>query len=174
MELFYINSKEFLHTHDLDFLKTYAEGRTFKSEKRFVEFALGRYLVKTAAEKFYGIKNTEIVIHNSKPEFKGGGICFNISHSSGTVMAVFDKNPCGLDLEEMKPRDFKKLSSRYNKNFETAEEFYKFWTEFEAEIKLQNPVQSKYTCVFQDRFMLTVVSSGSISSQPSCTNLRVS
>lgn len=173
MELFYINSEEFLHTHDLDFLKTYAEGRTFKSEKRFVEFAIGRYLVKTAAEKFYGIKNTEIVIDNSKPEFKSGGIYFNISHSGGIVMAVFDDKPCGLDIEEIKPRDFKKLSSRYNKNFETAEDFYKFWTELEAEIKLQKSVQSKYTCIFKDRFMLTVVSSGAISSQPSCTNLHV-
>lgn len=173
MELFYINSEEFLHTHDLDFLKTYAEGRTFKSEKRFAEFAIGRYLVKTAAEKFYGIKNTEIFINNSKPEFKDSGIYFSISHSCGIVMAVFDDKPCGLDIEEIKPRDFKKLSSRYNKNFETAEDFYKFWTELEAEIKLQKPVQSKYTCIFQDRFMLTAVSAGAISSQPSCTNLHV-
>ena len=92
MELFYINSQEFLHTHDLDFLKSYLEGRSFKSEKRFVEFALGRFLVKTAAEKFYGIKDTAIVINNSKPEFEHGGLHFSITHSAGVVMAVFDKN----------------------------------------------------------------------------------
>lgn len=173
MELFYINSEEFLHTHDLDFLKTYAEGRTFKSEKRFVEFTIGRYLVKTAAEKFYGIKNSEIIINNSKPEFKDGGIYFSISHSGGIIMSVFDDKPCGLDLEEIKPRDFKHLSERYGKKCETAEDFYKFWTEHEAAIKLQKSVHDKFTRTFEGRFMLTVVSSGIIASQPSCTNLHV-
>lgn len=172
MELFYINSEEFLHTHDLDFLKTYTEERTFKSEKRFVEFALGRYLVKTVAEKFYGIKNSEIVVSNSKPEFKNGGLYFSISHSGGIVMAVFDDKPCGLDLEEVKHRNFKLLSNRYGKNYETAEDFYKFWTEHEAIIKLQKPVHDKFTRNFENRFMLTVVSSGIIASQPSCTNLH--
>lgn len=174
MELFYINSQEFLHTHDLDFLKSYLEGRSFKSEKRFVEFALGRFLVKTAAEKFYGIKDTAIVINNSKPEFEHGGLHFSITHSAGVVMAVFDKNPCGIDLEVMKPRDFKLLSARYDKCLTTAEEFYSFWTELEAGIKLQMPVCGKFTRRFQDKFMLTVVSPEAISSPPSCTNLPVS
>lgn len=173
MELFYLNSKEFLHTHGLDFLKAYAEGRSFKSEKRFVEFALGRFLVRTAGESFYGIENSEIVINNSKPEFKEGKIHFSISHSAGIVMAAFDKNPCGLDLEIMKPRGFKALSERYGKVITEAEEFYAFWTELEAEIKLQKPVKGKFTQKFQDKFMLTVVSSEAISSQPSCTNLPV-
>lgn len=171
MELFYINSQEFLHTFGLDFLKPYAEGRNFKSEKRFVEFSLGRFLVKTAGERFYRIEDTEIVINNSKPEFKSGGIHFSISHSAGIVMAAFDKNPCGLDIEIMKPRDFKSLSERWGKILTEAEDFYAFWTELEAAIKLQMPVKGKFTQKFQDRFMLTVVSPETISSQPSCTNL---
>ncbi len=171
MELFYINSQEFLHTHGLDFLKDYAEGRNFKSEKRFIEFTLGRFLVKTVCKKFYEINDDEIIINNSKPEFKSGKIHFSISHSSEIIMAAFDKKPCGLDLEIIKPRDFKAISARYDKFIETAEEFYSFWTALEAEIKLQNSVKGKFTTKFQDKFMLTVVSSDVISSPPSCINL---
>ncbi len=168
MEIYYINSDEFLKTHDSDFLRKYTDGCEFKSMKRFVQHALGRYLIKTAAQEIYRIENTEITIENDKPKFKHGGICFSISHSGKYIAAAFDRAECGLDIEEMKPRDLEALSKRYEREFTSTEDFYKFWTEYEAEIKLQQSPQAKYSAVFQKDFMLTVVSADSTFSQPSC------
>lgn len=168
MEIYYINSEEFLKTHDTNFLRKYTDGKEFKSMKRFVQYALGRFLVKSAAKNFYDLTDTDIIIENDKPKFKNSALQFSISHCGNFVAAAFDKTDCGLDIEEMKPRDFEALSKRYEKNFETSEDFYKFWTRYEAEIKLQQKTQAEYTCVFQDKFMLTVVSADSTFSQPSC------
>ncbi len=168
MEIYYINSKEFLKTHDTDFLRRFSDGREFNSVKRFVQYSIGRYLVKVVAKKIYGMADTEIVVENNKPKFKNGEIFFSISHSKEYIAAAFDKSECGLDIEEMKPRDFEALSDRYNKDFQNAEDFYKFWTAYEAEIKLQQKTQAFYSCVFQDNFMLTVVSADPTFLQPSC------
>ncbi len=163
MEIYYINTDEFLKTRDTDYLLRYAEGREFKSFKRFTQFAMGRFLVKTVAKKLYGLADTEIVIENDKPKFKNGGIFFSISHSGNFVAAAFDTAECGLDIEEMKQRDFEALSARYDREFHTAEDFYKFWTEYEAEIKLQQKAADSYSCVFRQNFMLTAVSGNKIS-----------
>lgn len=168
MEIFYINSEDFLKTHDTDFLLKYAVGQNFKSMKRFIQYSLGRFLVKSVAQKFYGIKDIEIVVENEKPKFKNGEIFFSISHCGDYIAAAFDKFECGLDIEDMKERDFEALSKRYEKSFQTKEDFYKFWTQYEAEIKLQNKTQGVYSCVFQDKFMLTAVSAEPTFSQPSC------
>lgn len=168
MEIYYINSEEFFKQHDTDFLRKYAEGKEFKSVKRFIQYSIGRYLVKSVAKKFYEISDTEIIIKNDKPEFKSGEIKFSISHSGKYIMAAFDNTECGLDIEEIKPRDINALSNRYNKEFATLEDFYKFWTEYEAEIKLQQKPISAYSTVFKNDYMLTVVSDKIISSQPSC------
>lgn len=168
MEIYYINSEEFLKSHDTDFLRRFTDGREFKSVKRFVQYSLGRYLVKSAAKKIYSMADTEIIVENDKPKFKNGGMFFSISHSGKYVAAAFDNAACGLDIEEMKPRDFEALSARYNKDFQNTEDFYKFWTKYEAEIKLQQKTQASYSCVFQDDFMLTAVSANPAFSQPSC------
>lgn len=168
MEIYYINSEDFLKTHDTDFLRRFSDGREFNSVKRFVQYSIGRYLVKFVAKKIYGITDTEIVIESDKPKFKNGEMFFSISHSGKYVAAAFDKSECGLDIEEMKPRDFKAFSDRYDKDFQSAEDFYQFWTAYEAEIKLQQKTQASYSCVFQDNFMLTVVSADPTFLQPSC------
>ena len=41
----------------------------------------------------------------------------------------------------------------------TLEEFYKEWTLYEAEIKLQESVRSSKTMKFKDNFILSIVSS---------------
>lgn len=163
MRIFFINSQDFLKTHDTDFLRQYAGGREFKSTKRFIQFALGRYLVLSVAKGFYGLDNTEIIIENEKPKFKNNGLYFSISHSGDYVAAAFDEHECGLDIEEMKPRDLEPLSKRYEKDFHSIEDFYKFWTEYEAFIKLQSEkICGRHTCVFQENYVLTVVSTGEI------------
>lgn len=170
MKIYYIDINEFLKKYDRVFLQLFSDNKFFKSEKRFLEYTIGRFLVKTVGEKIYNLTDTEICIKDNKPVFKTNLLKFSISHSKNIVMAAFDETDCGLDIEEIKPRSLEALSKRYEKDFKTLEDFYKFWTEYEAEIKLQQKTQGKYSCVFQNDYMLTVVSASPISLPPSCIN----
>ena len=155
MKIFYLDINEYFA--DMDFLKSFAD-RKFLSEKKEMQHCYGRFLVKTAAKEFYKIEDTEIEIVNSKPRFKNSELNFSISHSNNIVMAAFDENPIGLDIEFMKERNFKEIFERYNyksKNI-SKDVFYKFWTEYEAAIKLQGSPKTKITFSFKDNFMVTV------------------
>lgn len=158
MKIFYVDCDEFLRNHDLDFLCKYSDGKVFKSQKRFIQYSIGRYLVKTIAKTVFGVENTEIVIRNSKPQFCTADLHFSISHSGNIVAAAFDSEECGLDVEQMKPRDFDAFGERYGKKFISKEDFYEFWTEYEAGIKLQHEIKGKFSSVFLEQYMLTAVS----------------
>ena len=136
MKVFYIDIKKSKQTVGKEILCQYADIE-LKTEKRFFEYTLGRYLIKTVAEKYYNVKDTEIIIkENGKPEFKSGGIYFSISHSENLLAVCFDEYPCGIDIEFMKDRNWKDISKYYGQEFKTLEDFYKFWTKQEAEYKL--------------------------------------
>lgn len=139
-------------------LKSFLKDRKFTSVEKEKQHCLGRMLIQTVAKKFFNIENTEIEIVNKKPRFKYSNIQFSISHSQNIVLAAFDKNPIGADIEFMKERNFKELFARYNYKGEkiSKELFYKFWTEYEAGIKLQGTPKTKLTIPFLDSFMLTV------------------
>ena len=159
MKIFYVKIDDFKKEHDKGFLMPYAD-KKFGTEKRFFEYTIGRYITKKAAEEFYNIKNTEIIINsNGKPSFKNGDIHFNISHSCNIVAVCFDKFPLGFDIEYIKERDLKKLSNHYNKNFESLDDFYKFWTLKEAEYKLSSTAKTVYTNKFEDEYYISIASS---------------
>ena len=168
MKIYYINSEEFLKQYDTEFLRNYAGNMEFKSVKRFTQYTIGRYLVKSVGERDYNITDTEIEIIDEKPHFKYSDIKFSITHCGKYIAAAFDTAECGLDIEEMKERDLDALSKRYKKEFNSVESFYEFWTEYEASIKLQQEVKGKYSTVFKNNYMLTVVSANPDFSQPSC------
>ena len=155
MKLFYIDIDEY--SIDADVLKNFAD-RKFLSEEKEKQHCYGRFLVKTAAEMFFNLDNTEIEIVNKKPRFKNNQLQFSISHSNNIVIAAFDENPIGVDIEFMKERNFKEIFKRYNYKGEniSKELFYKFWTEYEAGIKLQGSPKTKVTFPFKDNFMITV------------------
>ena len=155
MKIFYLDINEY--SVDIDLLKSFGD-RKFLSEKKEIQHCYGRFLVKTAAKEFFKLNDTEIVIVNKKPRFKNSELHFSISHSNNIVMAAFDENPVGLDIEFMKERNFKEIFERYNykgKNI-SKELFYKFWTEYESDIKLQGSPKTKITFPFKDNFMVTV------------------
>ena len=130
MNIFIIRADDFLKNVDENSIT-----KEFKSQKRCIEYSLGRFLVKFAAEKFYKINNAEIVIENKKPKFKHNPLNFSISHSKNIVAAVFDDDDTGLDIEEMKPRNLEKLSNYFGRNFSDEKEFYRYWTGYEAQYK---------------------------------------
>lgn len=158
MEIYYIDINEFKNTHDKSFLNDYAD-RNFNSEKRFFEYTIGRYLIKSVAQKIYKIEDTTIVLgENGKPFFKNSDLQFSLSHSKDFVVACFDKNPCGIDIEYIKERDFEKLSRHYGCNFENAQDFYAFWTQKEASYKLGTQAKDSYATVFKSEYYLTLAS----------------
>ena len=75
------------------------------------------------------------------------------------MLIAFDKNPVGADVEEMKERNYKEIFERYNYKGQdiSKETFYKFWTEYEAGIKLQGTPKTKISTEIEKNFMLTVV-----------------
>ncbi len=157
MDLFYLYIKNF------DFKSVSephsADGSPFESKCSSLHEA-GRYILEYAAKNFYDIKNTELEIINKKPEFKYSGIKFNISHSKDIAAVCFDKNPVGFDIEKILPLDYKAIAKRMNFKLkeESLEEFYKFWTMYEAKLKLQNNVNHCISQKLNKEYIFSVVS----------------
>ena len=119
----------------------------------------GRYIIKLAAKSVYNIINPEIEVINNKPRFKFSDINFSISHSNEIAAVCFDKKPIGFDIEQIKQRDFQAIAERMNFSLKenTLEEFYKQWTLYEAEYKLQQETKSSYTFKFIDKYIISAV-----------------
>lgn len=128
-----------------------------KSELKKLQSQIGRKIVDFVARQCYSINDREIVIKNNKPKFKNSELQFSISHSNQIITVAFDEYPVGLDVEFMKERDFKRLGEHYNINTDDKYEFYKKWTQLEAEIKLQAKPQQIHTEIFESEYMLTVM-----------------
>lgn len=152
MNIFIIRTEEFLQNVDKNSLT-----KEFKSQKRCVEYSLGRFLVKYAAKNFYKIDDTEIVVENKKPRFKNSSLNFSISHSKNIVAAAFDENDTGFDIEEIKPRNLKRLSEYFHRDFVDENDFYRYWTSFEAEYKSQKQEISSFKF---ENYMCSVSFSG--------------
>lgn len=147
MEIFYTKLKD---TKEVD-----------KISKKELQSKLGRKLVKQIAKNFYKVENTEIIVEKHKPKFKNSDLCFNISHSNNIIVIAFDKFPLGVDVEYMQERDFTRLSKRYNLANTTKENFYKFWTQYEAKIKIQAKIEQKICFELEQDYMLSIFSSNS-------------
>lgn len=156
MQIYYINTDEYkIDENVLEKYKT----RKYTSKEKEYQHLVGRYLLKKIAKEVYKIENPEIEIVNKKPRFKNSEIKFSISHSKNIVLVAFDKNPIGADVEEMRERNFKEIFERYNYKGQdiSKETFYKFWTEYEARIKLQGTPKTKISRIIENNFTLTVV-----------------
>lgn len=156
MQIFYINTKEYILPKEI--LEKYNDKKYISKEKE-QQHKIGRFIVEKIAKEIFNIENTEIEIINKKPKFRYSDINFSISHSNNIVLVAFDKNPIGADIEEMKDRNFKEIFERYNYKGKdiSKETFYKFWTEYEATIKLQEKPTTKITTRIEDIFTLSVV-----------------
>ena len=143
---------------DEKFLLQYSEGRAFKTEKRMVQFCLGRFLLKHVLEHAYGIKSPKIAVQNRKPYVENGDIKFSLSHSKNIIIAAFAPFELGLDIEYMKGRDFDAICNYLERKTgnQDAETFYRFWTKYEAGIKLQSDPVSWFSTKLCNEFMLSV------------------
>jgi len=160
MKIFYIEKDKFLKNIKFEILEKFSDGRIYKSKEKYLEHLCGLYLVKNVAKEFYNIENPEIEIKNSKPFFRYNNLYFSISHSENIVAAAFHTSNTGFDIERIKPRNYKKILKKYNIENEnpTPEDFYKFWTLHEAQIKLGTPCKSSFTIPFKNDYILSCVS----------------
>lgn len=140
MEIFYIDIENFANDDKL------------KNKHHYY----GRYIVNYVAKEIYNIQNPELEIVRKKPRFKFSDINFSISHSKNIILAAFDKNPAGVDVEFMKDRNFTQLAKRYNLKITSKVQFYEFWTRYEAEIKLQSSPKKIITFPFMENYMLSL------------------
>ena len=160
MKIYYIKKDEFIKQVSKQELEKVSDGRQYKSEKKYIEHLCGLYLVKYIAKNYYNIENTQIITKDNKPKFSDKNICFSISHSKNIIMVAFDNSNIGIDIEYMANRDFKSILNYYHKQIEdlTKEGFYRFWTEYEAQIKLGTKIKSKFSKPVEKDYMMTVVS----------------
>lgn len=159
MKIFYIEVDNFKKKHSKDFLIPYANIEC-KTEKRFYEYTIGRYLVRKAAQQYYHIEDNSIIINDDgKPLFKSNPIHFSISHSKDIVMVCFDIYNCGIDVEYNKNRNLEELSNLFDQDFKTLESFYKFWTLRESSIKLADSINYQHFQKLNKNYYFTVVSS---------------
>lgn len=153
MEIFCANKNKI----DPRFLTPF-ENKDFKLKKRRAEFALSRFILDFALKNFYKIKNYEIEIKNKKPVLKDNKLHFSISHSNDYAIIGFNNFPIGVDIELIKDRDFEKLSGYFGKNIKEKDEFYKFWTQFEAKYKLQAQGKFFRSFKFMKSYMVSISS----------------
>ena len=160
INIFFINIDNFLANIDKNSLGYFLDGNYFRTEKRFYEFCLGRFLVKYVLKKYYNISEPIIVVDNNKPYIKDKSVKFSISHSKNMLVVAFFEDNIGVDVEFMRERNFDKLFEycqvKYDGYSSKKEFFYHFWTRYEAEIKLSCRAKKLVTMRFFDDYMLSL------------------
>ena len=75
---------------------------------------------------------------SNKPYIENSPLKISISHSKNLIALLFDEFDCGVDVEFIKTRNHKKILEYFDMdNTLSEEEFYQWWTVYEAEYKSQ-------------------------------------
>ncbi len=70
---------------------------------------------------------------NGKPYFDGcDDVCVSLSHSGKYVVAVVGDHDIGIDVQEIRPVDYKSISSRFDLDASNSLEFYRAFCMSEA------------------------------------------
>lgn len=139
-------------------LKLYQK-KEFSDETKLRIHCLSYLLVDKFLEEVYGINSREIVFEDGKPILIDGGKHFSISHSENLIALAFSDSNCGVDIEKIKLREFKKIAERMKFEAETLGEFYQEWTKYEALYKLgKNTEYGSVANYDLDDYALTAVS----------------
>lgn len=133
--------------------------KDISDENKWKIHCLSYLLVDKFLEEVYGVESREIVFEDGKPMLIDGGKYFSISHSEDLIAIAFSDTNCGVDIEKIKLREFKKIAERMNFEAETLGEFYQEWTKYEALYKLGKNVEYGSVANFDlDDYTLTAVS----------------
>ena len=111
---------------------------------------LAYLMLDSILREYYKIENREIIFVEKKPVLKSGGKHFSISHSGDYIVLAFSDFNCGVDIEEVTERDYKKIAERMNFKSASLIEFYNDWTKFEAEYKMNSFTKSAKKIIFEN------------------------
>ncbi|MCM1306091.1 MAG: hypothetical protein NC037_00610 [Bacteroides sp.] len=78
-----------------------------------------------------------------KPRFDCDDVYFNLSHSHGVTMLGVSHAPIGVDIEKIRPIDFKKFDFIAA---DSEEEFFEKWTERESYLKFTGEGLGAFRC----------------------------
>ena len=131
--------------------------KEISDKKKLLEHCFAYYSLDRILRDIYNIENREIEFVNKKPYLKTREKFFSISHSGKYLVIAFSNSECGVDIEEIKERNFVAISNRMKFSCNNLEDFYKEWTKFEANYKLGQLIQNFYTQKYEN-YMLTAVS----------------
>lgn len=107
----------------------------------FIEECLEKYLSAAGKTRLSDCAHIEKSV-NDKPYFKDyPDIRFSISHSGNLVVLAMSETEVGIDIEEIKPRNFEAVVNRHfsedeKKEAADLEGFLRVWTRKEAYLKL--------------------------------------
>lgn len=133
--------------------------KEISDENKWKTHCLSYLLVDKFLEEVYGIESREVVFDEGKPVLIDGGKYFSISHSEDLIAIAFSDSNCGVDIEKIKLREFKKISERMGFEAETLGEFYEEWTKYEALYKLGKNLEYGSVANFDlDDYALAAVS----------------
>ena len=161
MEIYYLKKSEFFKSINRESLEYFSDNRKYTSDEKYLEHLSGLFLTKFIAKHFYKISDLKIERRDNKPFFKNGDIFFSISHSKDIVLVAFNNENVGIDVELIRNRpNSKAIMERFGEKIDnpTLEDFYKFWTFYEAEYKLATEVKSVFSSKIENDYMLTCVS----------------
>ena len=156
MKIFYLKKNEILNKIGLNELEKFSDGKNFSNIERYIEHLCWLYLVNFAAKNHLNINNPKIIYNGKKPILQSQEYNFSVTHSENIVAVGFSKHKIGIDIEKMKNRNFEKLARRYNIS-PNKEDFYKFWTTYEAEIKLGDKAKNIFSQIIEKDYMLTCI-----------------
>lgn len=157
MEIFIIeiNNAEKVKPETLELYRK----KDISDEEKLKVHCLSYLLVDKFLEEVYGIKSREIVFEDGKPILIDGGKHFSISHSEDLIAIAFSDSNCGVDIEKIKLREFKKIADRMKFEAETLGQVYEEWTKYEALYKLGKNIEYGSIASFDlEDYTLTAVS----------------
>ena len=144
------------------FMKEYALCLTPKDKLRFdkithidrkLQFLVGRLMVYRFLGASFKVEKSGKLTHKTK--------YLSLSHSHNLVILALSQNPVGIDAEyTIKKRNFKNICHFLNwKNCTNLKEFYKLFTQYEADYKLGSQHKKRlHTFLLWKKFIICVAS----------------
>ena len=133
--------------------------KEFKNKSKEKVHCFSYLMTDRILKEVYNIEQRETEFVNGKPYLKSREKFFSISHSGEYIALAFSDNDCGVDIEQIKNRDYVSIAERMKLNVTNQKEFYSEWTKYEAEYKLGGRgIYKNITQTVFENYMITAVS----------------
>ena len=163
MKLFIADLKKIIKSPDIlliakDKLKNNDKIRyeSFSNQDRAMQFLVSRMIIEKYIAADYTTSDA------GKICLKSGFV--SVAHTKNLVVVASDNEPVGVDIEKItEERNFQKIAARMKfKNCDTAYDFFKSWTAYEADFKRDSSAKTgTYTYIDYQGFLICLSSNKS-------------